>query len=119
MAAVTLEEVEKRLSAVRCAICKQNRFSVDRRTAGPDGECKGLCTQCRYTFPVHTDMQFYLQTQPDMPYWLKEIACPSCKNRGVTLDFRIVMSVRESVYFVTCNTCQHPFAEKSSLESFE
>lgn len=119
MSVITVEQVEERLRGVRCAICKTNTFSIDRRTMQSDGDWKGACVQCRYTFPVHTDMAFYQRTQPDVPYRLKEIACPACESRGVELDFRIVMSVREAFYFVTCRACGHRFPEKSSLESFE
>jgi len=37
----------------------------------------------------------------------------------VSLDFRATMSVRESIYFVTCGGCKRQFAENSSLEAFE
>ena len=119
MAAVNAEQVVSRLGEVRCAICKTNGFAVDPGSMQPDGEWKGVCAKCRYTFPVHTDMEFYLQTQPDIPYRLREIPCPSCETRGVDLDFRIVMSVREAYYFVTCRHCRHQFAERSCLETFE
>jgi hypothetical protein len=59
------------------------------------------------------------ETQPDVSYRLKEIACQSCRQHGVSLDFRAVLSVRESVYFVTCASCQLKFPEQSYLESFE
>lgn len=119
VSSLTVKQVEQRLQSVRCAICKATEFTIDQRTAQEPGEWKGMCLKCRYTFPVHTDMEFYLGTQPDVPYWLRDIACPSCQNKGVNLDFRIVMSVRESIYLVTCKTCQHQFAERSSLEAFE
>jgi transcription elongation factor Elf1 len=119
MAAITAEQVESRLSTVRCAICKQSKFGIDRRSMKADGEWKGVCLNCRYIFPVHADMEFYLRTQPDVPYRLKEIPCPACEHRGVDLDFRIVMSVREAIYFVTCKSCKHQFPEQSSLEAFE
>ena len=120
MVKLSIEEVEKRLEEAKCAICKGNRFGIDSRTVTTgDGEWKAICRDCFYIFPVHTDMEFYLQTQPDVPYRLKEIACPSCRHRGVSLDFRAVLSVRESVYFVTCASCQHKFPEHSYLESFE
>ncbi|MGQ0810599.1 MAG: hypothetical protein ACT4OO_05165 [Nitrospiraceae bacterium] len=64
-------------------------------------------------------MEFYLRTQPDVPYRLKDISCPHCMQRGVALDFRIVMSVREAIYFVTCTACKKKFPENSSLEAFE
>jgi hypothetical protein len=117
--ALSVEQVEARLGTVRCAICKQSSFAIDRRTMKPDGEWKGVCTKCRYSFPVHTDMEFYLRTQPDVPYRLKEIPCATCEHRGVDLDFRIVMSVREAIYFVTCKKCTHQWPEPSSLEAFE
>lgn len=116
---LTVEQVEARLASVRCAICKTSGFMIDRRTMQEDGDWKGACLKCRYTFPVYTDMDFYLRTQPDVPYRLKDITCPVCEHRGVTLDFRIVMSVREAIYFVTCTACGHKFPEQSSLEAFE
>lgn len=116
---VPVEQVESRLCSVRCAVCKNDSFVIDRRTMQPDGEWKGVCLTCRYTFPVHTDMGFYLRTQPDLPHRLKDIPCPACEARGVTLDFRIMMSVREAQYFVTCTTCGHAFTERSTLETFE
>ena len=119
MASVSVEEVESRLSAVRCAICKTNAFGIDRRSMQPDGEWKGVCLKCRYLFPVHADMEWYQQTQPDVPYLLKTIPCRRCEKRGVTLDFRIVMSVREAFYFVTCQACGHAFPEQSTQETFE
>ena len=119
MVALTAEQVESRLKSVRCAICKTSGFVIDRRTMQPDGEWKGVCSKCRYVFPVHTDMEFYQRTQPDIPYRLKEITCPACQGRGVALDFRIVMSVREAHYFVTCRACGHQFPERSTLETFE
>jgi DNA-directed RNA polymerase subunit RPC12/RpoP len=64
-------------------------------------------------------MEFYLRTQPDVPYRLKEIACTACNHRGVRLDFRATMSVREAIYFVTCVNCKRTFPEKSFLEAFE
>lgn len=114
-----IEEVEKRLQEVRCAICKTNNFGIDRRTIQPDGECRAMCLKCRYTFPVYTDMDFYLRTQPDVPYRLKDISCPTCQHRGVQLNFRATMSVREAIYFVTCTACATKFPEQSSLEAFE
>ena len=119
MPGIALEQVEQRLSSVHCAICKASTFGIDRRTLQSDGECRGVCLKCRYNFPVYTDMEFYLRTQPDIPYRLKEISCASCQHRGVTLDFRITMSVREAVYVLTCTACQAQFPERSSLEAFE
>ncbi len=119
MTRLTVEEVEKRLGSVHCAVCKGSAFGIDRRSMQPDGDWRGVCMGCRYSFPVYTDMEFYVRTQPDVPYRLKEISCPTCTRRGVTLEFRIVMSVREAIYFVSCPACQSQFPERSSLEAFE
>ena len=119
MSRLDVQYVQDRLGHAKCAICKTSRFGIDSRSVKEDGEWKGICLNCYYNFPVHTDMEFYLQTQPDVKYWLKEISCPLCGHRGVTLDFRIVMSVRESLYFVSCQRCRHSFTERSFLEIFE
>ena len=119
MTPLSIQQVEERLGEVKCAICKGNRFGIDSRTVKEDGDWKAICRDCFYTFPVYTDMEFYLQTQPDVPYRLKEVACQSCRHRGVSLDFRAVVSVRESVYFVTCPNCHLKFPERSFLETFE
>ncbi len=119
MVTITQQEVERRLGTVPCAICKESSFGIDERVKGTDGEWRGICKKCYYTFPVHADMEFYLRTQPDVPYRLKEISCTACDHRGVSLDFRATMSVRDAYYFVTCQTCQRQFPEKSSLEAFE
>jgi hypothetical protein len=116
---MSVEQVELRLSGLRCAVCKKSQFMIDRPSMQPDGEWRGVCTACRYTFPVYTDAGFYQRTQPDLTYWLQQIACPACRHRGAQLDFRVVMSVRESCYFVTCPACQEQFTEPSALETFE
>lgn len=119
MKPLAVEQVEKRLGSVKCAICKSTDFGIDSRTVKDDGDWKAICRACYYTFPVHTDMDFYIRTQPDVPHRLREISCPACHKHDFNLDFRIVMSVRESIYFLTCKNCQHEFAERSSLETFE
>ncbi len=119
MSSLDVQYVQERLTQAKCAVCKKSRFGIDSRSMKEDGEWKGICLDCYYNFPVYTDMEFYLRIQPDVQYWLKEITCPLCSRRGVTLDFRIVMSVRESRYFVTCEHCHHSFTELSYLEVFE
>jgi DNA-directed RNA polymerase subunit M/transcription elongation factor TFIIS len=115
----TVKEVETRLETIQCAICKGSSFGIDQRFMQADGEWRGVCKKCYYSFPIYTDMEFYLRTQPDIPYRLKEMSCPTCKHRGVNLNFRATMSVRESIYFLTCTACQNTFPERSSLEAFE
>ncbi|UVT18013.1 MAG: hypothetical protein H8K04_15785 [Nitrospira sp.] len=119
MVTLTQQEVERRLNTVSCAICKQSSFAIDERFMGPDGDWRAICKKCYYTFPVYTDMEFYLRTQPDVPLRLKEISCMACSQKGVSLDFRATVSVREAYYFVTCRNCKQQFPEKSSLEAFE
>jgi hypothetical protein len=119
MVTLTQQEVERRLNTVPCAVCKQSSFGIDERFMGTDGDWRGICKKCFYTFPVHTDMEFYLRTQPDVPFRLKEISCTTCSHRGVDLDFRATISVRDAYYFVTCKGCKRQFPEKSSLEAFE
>lgn len=119
MVTITQQEVERRLDTVPCAICKKSSFAIDERFMGTDGDWRGICKKCYYTFPVYTDMEFYLRTQPDVPLRLKEISCTACNHQGVDLDFRATLSVREAYYFVTCRNCKRQFPEKSSLEAFE
>ncbi len=120
MVQLSIKDVESRLGETKCPICKGNRFGIDSRTVSEgDGDWKAICRDCHYIFPVYTDMEFYVQTQPDIPYILKDIACQSCLHRGVSLDCRAVLSVRASVYFVTCEECQTKFPHQSFLESFE
>ena len=119
MSKLDVQYVQNRLGQAKCAVCKKSRFGIDSRDMKEDGEWKGICLDCYYHFPVYTDMEFYLRIQPDVKYWLKEISCPVCTSRGVTLDFRIIMSVRESLYFVACQHCGHSFTERSFLEVFE
>ena len=119
MPSITVKEVEARLESVHCAICKGSSFGVDQRFMQADGEWRGVCKKCYYSFPIYTDMEFYLRTQPDIPYRLKEMSCPTCNQKGVSLDFRATMSVRESIYFLTCGSCKQTFPQQSSLEAFE
>ena len=119
MVTLTQQEVERRLDTVPCAVCKQSSFAIDERFMGTDGDWRGICKKCYYTFPVYTDMEFYLRTQPDVPYRLKEISCTACDHRGVNLDLRATLSVRDAYYFVTCQNCKRQFVERSSLEAFE
>ena len=119
MPSPSVANVEARLATVKCAVCKASSFGIDQRFMQADGEWRGVCKKCYYSFPVYTDMEFYLRTQPDVPYRLKEISCTACNSRGVNLDFRATLSVREAVYFVTCKHCGRQFPEPSSLEAFE
>jgi hypothetical protein len=112
--------VEKRLTETLCPVCKAcSDFMISRDSRITDGEYKAFCKGCRYSFPVHLDVEGFTRSQPDVAYWLKGMRCPACLKMGARLDFRVQPSVRAALYFVTCAACGNPFVEKSSLEAFE
>lgn len=114
------DSVEERLSSLPCPVCKASSgFMIPRDSRITDGEYKAFCKACRYSMPVHMDMEAYLRNQPDVPYWLKGMRCPACLETGGTLDFWVQPSVRNAFYFLTCSSCGKPFSEKSALEAFE
>jgi hypothetical protein len=114
------EDLERRLKDLTCPVCKKsNDYTIPRDTRITDGEFKAFCKACRYSMPVHTDIEAYLRNQPDLTYWLKGMRCPACLHMGGILDFWVQPSVRGALYFMTCTSCRQPFAEKSSLEAFE
>jgi hypothetical protein len=118
--AIDLQQLEQRLKDLSCPVCKiSNEFSIPRDPRITDGDYKAFCQGCRYSMPVHTDMQAYLRNQPDVAVSLKAMRCPACMNPGATLDFWVQPSVRNAVYFLTCLSCKGMFTEKSSLEAFE
>lgn len=120
MNAMGFESVEQRLAAITCPVCKQSHgYTVPSDSRNTDGEYTAFCKGCRYSFPVHMDVESFTRSQPDVAYWLKGMRCPACMNTGATLDFRVQPSVRAAVYFVTCAACRNPFFEHSSLEAFE
>ena len=114
------EDVEKRLTAMTCPVCKTcNDFMIPRDSRITDGEYKAYCKGCRYSMPVHMDMVSYMRNQPDLGYWLKGMRCPACEKTGGRLDFWVQPSVRGALYFITCSSCRNPFVEKSPLEAYE
>ncbi len=114
------EGVERRLADITCPVCKNStEYTVPRDSRVTDGDYKAFCKGCRYSFPIHMDVESFTRSQPDVAYWLKGMRCPACLKTGATLDFRVQPSVRGAVYFVTCSACRRPFFEKSSLEAFE
>jgi Zn ribbon nucleic-acid-binding protein len=114
------ENVEKRLAAIPCPVCKASSgFAIPRDSRITDGEYKAFCKGCRYSMPIHMDMVSYMRSQPDVAYWLKGMRCPACEKTGGQLDFWVQPSVRGALYFVTCTACLNPFFEKSSLEAYE
>jgi hypothetical protein len=98
MVTLTQQEVERRLGTVPCAICKESSFGIDERFKGTDGEWRGICKKCYYTFPVHADMEFYLRTQPDVPYRSgSQSGFPSHDVRARRLLFRDVPNLQAAV----------------------
>jgi Zn ribbon nucleic-acid-binding protein len=114
------DTVEKRLTGLNCPVCKDSHeFMIPRDSRVTDGEYKVFCKGCRYSMPIHMDMESYLRSQPDVMYWVNGMRCPGCLNFGGRLDFWVQPSVRHAFYFVTCSSCGKPFLEQSSLEAFE
>jgi hypothetical protein len=114
------ERIEQRLADIPCPVCKNiTGYMIPRDRQVADGEYKAFCKSCRYSFPIHMDVESFTRSQPDVAYWLKGMRCPVCLKTGAMLDFRVQPSVRGAIYFVTCAVCRHPFFEKSPLEAFE
>ncbi len=111
MITLTQQEVERRLNTVPCAVCKQSSFAIDERFMGPDGDWRGICKKCFYTFPVYTDMEVYPRTQPDVPLRLNEISCTACNHRGVRLDLRATLFMRQPYLFVPSQDSHRKFVE--------
>ena len=118
MPAPTVQEVEGRLASVQCAVCK------GRASASISGSCRPMANGGEF---VRSAFTASLSTPTWSSISAPSLMCPTVYERspvrsastGGSLDFRATMSVRESIYFVTCGGCKRPFAEKSSLEAFE
>src|SRR5207245_10012232 len=110
------ESIERRLADIPCPVCKNStEYMIPRDSRVTDGEYKAFCKSCRYSFPIHMDVESFTRSQPDVAYWLKGMRCPACLTTGATLDFRVQPSVRGAVYFVTGGAGRRPFFEPSSL----
>ena len=114
-------KIQARLSAIPCPICKQSQFSINPQTEKSYTEnfYKARCNNCAYTFTVSTPTKPIRETNPDVDQWLGGLSCPSCQERGAELDLRCVPSVRDCIYFVTCNACRHPYHENAPMEAYE
>ncbi len=114
------KNLEQRLAGVGCPVCKATKgFTIPPDPRITDGEYKAFCNACRYSMPVHTDIVAYVRNQPDVNYWVKGMRCPACEKNGGTLDFWVQPSVRHALYFITCQSCNRPYFEKSALEAYE
>src|SRR5207247_11244518 len=110
------ESIERRLTDITCPVCKSStEYMIPRDSRVTDGEYKAFCKGCRYSFPLHMDVESFTRSQPDVAYWLKGMRCPSCLKNGAKLDFRVQASVRGSLHYVTCAECRRPCHEPSSL----
>ncbi len=118
---ISLEEVQQRLTAVKCPICKQSGFAIHPRgqESYTDLSYKARCNQCAYMFPVSIPTKSLHLVDPDTAQWVMGLPCPDCQEVGTRLDFRCMTSVRESIAFVTCNACKHPFQELAPMEAYE
>ena len=114
------DSVEQRLQDMACPVCKNSAgFVIPRDPRITDGEYKAFCKGCRYSMPIHMDIENYLRNQPDVTFWVKGMRCPHCLKTGGTLDFWVQPSVRYALYFITCASCRQTFSKKSALEAFE
>jgi hypothetical protein len=118
---IDMKPIEQRLTAVSCPICGKSAFTVLPRGDESYGETihTVMCTGCRYTFKLRLPTLPVGQIDPDTANWLSGLPCPACDETGVRLDFRCMPNVRESLLFVTCTSCSHPFVEKAPMEAFE
>src|SRR2546422_8125096 len=79
------ESIERRLADITCPVCKNStEYMIPRDSRVTDGEYKAFCKGCRYSFPLHMDVESFTRSQPDVAYWLKGMRCPSCMKTGAT-----------------------------------
>jgi len=118
---INLEEAQTRLAAIQCPICHKSDFAIHPRPEQSFAEQSHtvMCKGCRYTFKLSIPTRTISQTDPDTANWLAGLPCPACQETGVRLDFRCMPNVRDSVVFVTCTACHHPFIEKAPMEAYE
>jgi len=116
-----LKHIENRLTAISCPICGKSSFTLHPREEQSFGEAlfTVFCAGCRYNFKLRLPTLPISQIDPDTANWLTGLPCPDCQETGARLDFRCMPHVRESLLFVTCTSCGHPFIEKAPMEAFE
>jgi len=118
---MNLEQIRARLTAIQCPICRKSDFAIHPRAEQSFAESIHTvrCAGCAYTFKLRIPTRPIIQTDPDTANWLAGLPCPACQEIGVRLDFRCMPHVRESLLFVTCTSCDHPFTEKAPMEAYE
>ena len=63
------DSVEQRLQDMACPVCKNSAgFVIPRDPRITDGEYKAFCKGCRYSMPIHMDIENYLRNQPDVTF---------------------------------------------------
>src|SRR5438128_10923941 len=99
------ENIERRLADITCPVCKSStEYMVPRDSRVTDGEYNAFCKGCRYSFPLHMDVESFTRSQPDVAYCLEGMRCPSCTKTGGTLAVRGPQSVRGAVFVVAGTT---------------
>src|SRR2546422_8092473 len=67
------EGVERRLADITCPVCKNStEYTVPRDSRVTDGDYKAFCKGCRYSFPIHMDVESFTRSQPDVAYRSEE-----------------------------------------------
>lgn len=117
----TTEQIQTRLAAIACPICRKQDFSIRVKSENPDGEnvYNAMCNGCRYTFPVSTENRLYRLSNPEIESWLNGIPCRKCGKRGAEMDFRCMVTVRDSRLFFHCKNCGFETYESMPAEAFE
>ena len=117
----TTEFIQKRLSTVACPLCQKNEFHLNPKGQKHQEEqaYTAICLGCHYSFPVSSENTLYRQANPDIVYRLREIPCPKCEGRGAELEFRAMISIRDSRQFLRCGNCRFEFNESTPAEAFE
>ena len=118
---IDFDTIQKRLSDLKCPICKKSRFHVIPSPKVSFGEdiYTTRCLDCPYNFKLSIPTKPIAFTRPDTALWLSGLPCPKCEEIGAENDFQCTPSVRECYYFVKCKACQHPFHERAYMEAFD
>jgi len=118
---ISAEAIHHRLGALACPICRKQDFLVRIKSENPDGEntYTAMCAGCRYSFPVSTEITLYQRSNPDIVSWLKGFPCPKCQKRGAEMEFRCMVTVRDSRLFLHCKNCGFDFNETMPAEAYE
>ena len=114
-------EIQDRLTALPCPICKKAKYVLTPKGNQSYSETlhTAQCLSCKYSFQVGIPNGTFAQSEPDTQLFLRGLLCPSCEEQGADLNFRCHPTVRDAYYFVTCQSCKHPFKERAPMEAYE